>query len=380
MGRWVSEAALRGLDKYKYSSVDTNPLSVYIMHPFWDWFVRQLPMWLAANTMTVVGFALSTALLGVMWLGDPSLSCEAAIKAPRWVWLFATFAQFASHTLDGADGKQARRTGSSTPLGELVDHGLDSMACTAQFLSIITPLCATRVLSRWHLYYLLIGVQSSFFLTHWEKYSTGRMFLPWAYDSSQITMTLVYLLTYAYGPDLWSKPMPVLGVTSVTLFVVMTALFNLAQPLISLRAVMAVQPRNCSNAESTMLLLPLLVTYVGFGLWWLVAAEDILATRTRLLFTLVGIVFSNLTARLIVSQMTSQKHENFNWMVALLPVVVLCSYLRLVPDTWLMLLYGSFCLLLHVAYGMGVVRDICNHMGIYFFLVHKRPAKVKRAE
>ena len=27
---------------------------------------------------------------------------------------------------DGIDGKQARRTGSSGPLGELFDHGLDS--------------------------------------------------------------------------------------------------------------------------------------------------------------------------------------------------------------------------------------------------------------
>jgi ethanolaminephosphotransferase len=31
-----------------------------------------------------------------------------------------------AYTLDGIDGKQARRTGTSTPLGELFDHGLDS--------------------------------------------------------------------------------------------------------------------------------------------------------------------------------------------------------------------------------------------------------------
>ena len=30
--------------------------------------------------------------------------------------------------LDAIDGKQARRTGSSTPLGELFDHGCDSMS------------------------------------------------------------------------------------------------------------------------------------------------------------------------------------------------------------------------------------------------------------
>jgi ethanolaminephosphotransferase len=29
--------------------------------------------------------------------------------------------------LDGIDGKQARRTGSSNPLGELFDHGFDAL-------------------------------------------------------------------------------------------------------------------------------------------------------------------------------------------------------------------------------------------------------------
>ena len=35
---------------------------------------------------------------------------------------------FLSHTLDGIDGKQARRTGTSSPLGELFDHGCDAWA------------------------------------------------------------------------------------------------------------------------------------------------------------------------------------------------------------------------------------------------------------
>lgn len=33
-------------------------------------------------------------------------------------------------TLDNVDGKQARRTQSSSPLGELFDHGCDALNCT----------------------------------------------------------------------------------------------------------------------------------------------------------------------------------------------------------------------------------------------------------
>ena len=42
---------------------------------------------------------------------------------PSVVWISVAVLLFLSHTLDGIDGKQARRTGTSTPLGELFDHG-----------------------------------------------------------------------------------------------------------------------------------------------------------------------------------------------------------------------------------------------------------------
>jgi phosphatidylglycerophosphate synthase len=35
---------------------------------------------------------------------------------------------FLYQSLDAIDGKQARRTGSSSPLGELFDHGCDSVS------------------------------------------------------------------------------------------------------------------------------------------------------------------------------------------------------------------------------------------------------------
>ena len=31
---------LNGFDNYKYSSIDTSPISTYITHPFWEWCVK----------------------------------------------------------------------------------------------------------------------------------------------------------------------------------------------------------------------------------------------------------------------------------------------------------------------------------------------------
>ena len=44
-------------------------------------------------------------------------------EAPSWVYLLAAVCVFLYQTLDAIDGKQARRTGTSSPLGQLFDHG-----------------------------------------------------------------------------------------------------------------------------------------------------------------------------------------------------------------------------------------------------------------
>ncbi len=54
-----------------------------------------------------------------MW---PSLSCAIGL--------------FVYQTLDAIDGKQARRTKTQSPLGELFDHGCDSLSTGESFYAI----------------------------------------------------------------------------------------------------------------------------------------------------------------------------------------------------------------------------------------------------
>ena len=89
--------------------------------------------------------------------------------------------------LDGIDGKQARRTGTSGPLGELFDHGLDS------WMTFLMPLGMFSIFGRdgnsvdvFRLYWIMLGVMLTFICSHWEKYNTGVLFLPWGYDVSQM--------------------------------------------------------------------------------------------------------------------------------------------------------------------------------------------------
>lgn len=106
--------------------------------------------------------------------------------------------------VDGVDGKQARRTNSSTPLGELFDHGLDSWACIFFVATVYSVFgrgeSGVGVAT---LYYILWVVLFSFILSHWEKYNTGVLFLPWGYDISQVVrmhtnMTFTTILALHY--------------------------------------------------------------------------------------------------------------------------------------------------------------------------------------
>ena len=49
-------------------------------------------------------------------------------EVPNWIFFFSAYCYFAYRMLDEMDGKQARRTGNSSPLGLIFDHGCDAFA------------------------------------------------------------------------------------------------------------------------------------------------------------------------------------------------------------------------------------------------------------
>jgi len=49
-----------------------------------------------------------------------------------WFYIFAGVAYFVYLVADNTDGKQARRTGTSSPMGMLLDHGMDSVVAVTE--------------------------------------------------------------------------------------------------------------------------------------------------------------------------------------------------------------------------------------------------------
>ena len=91
-----------------------------------DEIVKWFPMWLAPNLITLAGFAFIVLphLLMIALYGN-----ETEGPLPGWFCVFLGICFFLYNTLDNIDGKQARRTGSGSPMGMLFDHGIDAATC-----------------------------------------------------------------------------------------------------------------------------------------------------------------------------------------------------------------------------------------------------------
>ncbi len=93
--------------------------------------------------------------------------------------------------MDAIDGKQARRTSSSSPLGELFDHGCDSVSAGDfsffykvffyfyfYFLVFVTVACCCAVqlgLNPWLMFWCCIFSYVAFYCAHWQTYVSGKL-------------------------------------------------------------------------------------------------------------------------------------------------------------------------------------------------------------
>jgi ethanolaminephosphotransferase len=119
MVEYIPASKLKNLAKYKYSGVDLSLCCKYILQPYWNWLVQQFPMSMAPNLITLIGFLCICANLAtLLWL-----SPDLTTPLPNWAFFSFALGLWIYQSLDAIDGKQARRTGTSSPLGQLFDHG-----------------------------------------------------------------------------------------------------------------------------------------------------------------------------------------------------------------------------------------------------------------
>lgn len=200
-GIYVKPEGLKHLSESNYVfSVDNKSISeYYVLNPFWNWVTNHIvPETMAPNTVTFIGFLCAVLAYVLAWLNYPF--CESGMG----YFIAIPVLMFLYQTLDGCDGKQARRTKSSSPLGELFDHGVDALGMTIFAQSLMTLIGISASHAPILAALTLINMWFSFFTAHWEHYHTDYFFMGYigACDGQLIIIGLYFTGVYAH----WTNP------------------------------------------------------------------------------------------------------------------------------------------------------------------------------
>ncbi|XP_010564588.1 PREDICTED: cholinephosphotransferase 1 isoform X2 [Haliaeetus leucocephalus] len=201
----LSPAQLKRLEQHRYSAAGRSLLEPWLQ-PYWAWLVERVPLGLAPNAITLGGLLLNclTAL--------PLIACcpSATEQAPFWAYILGALGLFIYQSLDAIDGKQARRTNSSSPLGELFDHGCDSISTVFVVLgSCIAIRLGTN--PDWLFFCCFVGL-FMFYSAHWQTYVSGILrFGKVDVTEVQIAITMLLLISAYGGTAIWDYKVPLVG-------------------------------------------------------------------------------------------------------------------------------------------------------------------------
>lgn len=130
---------------------------------------------------------------------------------PSFIIILSAFLYVCYYFLDNLDGKQARKTQSSSPLGLLMDHGCDALT-TFLFSMSIGSIIKLEGPFWFSMIWLLVCI--TFFFATWEEYQTDTLDLPCfnGVNEGTLIVVVVMLFTAMIGQDFWLKSVSILGI------------------------------------------------------------------------------------------------------------------------------------------------------------------------
>lgn len=155
---------------HKYNGTDDSILVKLFLRKWWNWLIEFVPMTLAPNMITLIGFLFEIGSFLISFIVSNCMDNDI----PGWLCIVNGLCLFIYSTLDNLDGRQARRTGSSSPLGQFFDHGCDAITGVCELMKVAISLdmgCDTICF----FFVFLMGV--GFFMTSYEEYVTGAFYL-----------------------------------------------------------------------------------------------------------------------------------------------------------------------------------------------------------
>eukprot|EP00049_Salpingoeca_infusionum_P006185 m.102471 g.102471 ORF g.102471 m.102471 type:complete len:398 (-) comp13223_c2_seq2:1648-2841(-) len=310
----LTQAQCDGIKHHEYA-VRGKSIMDEALQPWFNWLVEQVPMWVAPNLITFVGLMVNLISNLLLVSYNPTMDTPGIV--PPYLYFVAGISLFLYQSLDNIDGKQARRTGSATPLGELFDHGCDSMST---FIVIVGLLATVQAGATAFSFWVTVIAVSVFYFCHWECYVKGYVqFNTIDVTEAQWAIILIQLATGIAGDAIWDMEflgfsLRLLALGPANAF----ALFAMARYYNSIWEG-GPGPEGTSSAETGILspLGPIAGIVAGM---YVLYNSTYFAEHPALFILGVGCASAKLTCRLIVAHMSSTKVQQLD-IVHAIPVI-----------------------------------------------------------
>ncbi|XP_055941538.1 cholinephosphotransferase 1-like isoform X2 [Argiope bruennichi] len=364
----LSPVQLKRLSDHRYSSSGRTLLDP-IVQPFWNWLVLKLPLWLSPNLMTISGLMINilTSLILICY------SPDGTQEAPRWAFIFCAVGLFIYQTLDACDGKQARRTGTSSPLGELFDHGCDSLSTVFVSLGVCIAV-QLGMFPSWMFVQCFIAM-TLFYSAHWQTYVSGTLrFGRFDVTEAQYTVMIIHLISAVFGPTIWSMQIPGLHMELRLIPIIIAFLVSLVLCYgYTITILSGGAGKNGSSVAGTSILspfIPLALVVVPAFIIYQKSTTNIYEHHPCLYILAFGVVCSKITNKLVVAHMTKSEVEYLDSIFVGPGMLFLNQYFNTFFNEyivlWLCLIYST-ANLLH--YCTIVCLQICAYLHINLFVI-----------
>ena len=232
--------------------------------------------------------------------------------------------------MDNIDGKQARRTGTSSGLGELFDHGIDSLNCT------LASLCETAAMAfgptKTGAFTVLIPTLPMFFST-WETYHTHTLYLGAFNGPTEglIIACLLMVISGYYGPQIWqhrisdvfgySEYLNDLTFRDLWIPIILGAFFTAHVPACIYHVAKARRRSNLPLLPVFLEWTPMVVFTASCAAWLGSPHSSLLRDNHLVIFSMtMSFVFGRLTTKIILHHLTRQPFPY--WTISMLPLVI----------------------------------------------------------
>uniref|UniRef100_A0ABD2WEG2 diacylglycerol cholinephosphotransferase n=1 Tax=Trichogramma kaykai TaxID=54128 RepID=A0ABD2WEG2_9HYME len=410
----LSSGQLKRLSEHKYSCSSASFLDS-LLQPWWEWLTQKLPLWLAPNLITVLGLLVNVATtLILVWYAP-----DAKTEPPRWACFLCALGLFIYQSLDAIDGKQARRTNTSTPLGELFDHGCDSISTV--FVALSACIAVQLGYYPTWMFFQCFCAMTLFYCAHWQTYVSGSLrFGKVDVTEAQFTIMGIHMISAIFGPKIWTMEIPfVEGFQFKYLIGVMTVICALTNlyPILSviltggvgkngstvaiylpglstLNTIIAVSfssgyvnmfnqffkvfkeggvGKNGSTVAGTSVLSPVIpfsfVVVPAFIIYWK-SNEHVYENHPILYILAFGMVAAKVTNRLVVAHMSKSEMQYLDSALLGPAMLFLNQYFNFFIKEyivlWLCFIWATVDLLW---YSAKVCLEICDHLNIHLFKI-----------